>query len=130
MDWDIMIISSVIAFVVIFIILFLLNVAKIDKIKKGKKKRNNKDVFLIEVQYLFYKYKINKERLYTRGYAALFAFINAFIISVTFWAIELIPWHLAFKMLIGFVLLMGFIYSIYGILGSILVKRGYQDEHK
>ena len=130
MDKNVMIISIVIAFIIIFLVLFVFNVSKLSRIKKGKKKRNNKEVFLIEAQYLFFKYKIRKERLYTLGYAALFAFINSFIISATFWAIELIPWHFAFRMLIGFVMLMGFIYSIYGIMGNILVKRGYQDEHK
>lgn len=128
MNYKITLIITAVAFIIVCLFLFLLNVNKINKIKKGKKKRNKKEIFLIEAQYLNYKYKIKKDRLYTNKFAFLFAFINAFIISVTFAVIELIPWHFAFKMLIAFALLLGFIYSIYGIMGNILVKRGYQDE--
>ena len=130
MDDKIKIIIAIIAFVLVFFALYINNLSKISKIKKGKKKKNNKEVILVETQYLFFKYKIIRERLYTKKYALIFALINSTIIVTTFLVIELIPWHFAFKMLIGFVLLLGLIYSIYGIIGSILVKRGYQNEHK
>ena len=120
---------SIIAFIIILFVSYVVIISKINNIKKGKKtKRKKEEIKILEVQYLHYKFHIPKERLYSKKLALLFSFINSVIICTTFVTIELLPWHFAFRMLLGFVLLLGFIYSIYGILGAILVKRGYQDE--
>lgn len=120
---------AVFAFLVFIIVFFTLNITTLTKIEKGKKsKKKGKELYLTEAQYLYFKYKINKKRLYNRKFAIIFALINSAIISITIFVIEMLPMRMEFGLVIGFVFLIGFIYSVYGIMGSILVKKGYQDE--
>ena len=129
LSWKVKFIIALIAFIIIVIADFIILTIKMKNILKGKKKKKG-DIIVIEVQYLFFKYKIVKERLYNAKFASIFALINSFIICATFLVTEIVSWHLLFKLLLGFVFLMGLIYSLYGILGSILVKRGYKNEYK
>ena len=123
------IVVTVLAFIIILFVSYVMYVNKMKKIQAGKKnKKKNTEIRIMEVQYLYYKHKIVKERLYTKKFALLFSFINSLIICATFLTIELLPWHFGFRMLLGFAMLLGFIYSIYGIIGTILVKRGYKNE--
>ena len=122
------IIVAAIFFAIIIAVRYISYMAKVDKIEKKKTNKKGKEVAIIEVQYLYFKYKIVRERLYNNKFAILFSVINAFIICCTFIFISIIPLHFMFQVLIGFVMLMGLIYSIYGIVGNILSKRGYKDE--
>ncbi len=124
---ELKILITVIAFVVIIFVRYVIYLVSVDKIKKGKKKKN-KEINIIEVRYLNVKNKINKERLYTKGFALLFSTIDSFIICSAFLILELLHWALVFKMMLGLILVMGLIYSLYGILGNFLEKRGYQNE--
>ena len=51
--------------------------------------------------------------------------MNAFIISFTVVVLYILDLFIIWQFLIGFILLVGLIYSIYEIYGNILVKKGY-----
>ncbi|MBP5684120.1 MAG: hypothetical protein J6X02_02560, partial [Bacilli bacterium] len=71
---------AVFAFLVFIIVFFTLNITTLTKIEKGKKsKKKGKELYLTEAQYLYFKYKINKKRLYNRKFAIIFALINSAI---------------------------------------------------
>ena len=118
------VIITIIAFVVISIVMYFLNLLKLNNIKKNKKKKG-KNYDIMEIKYLMFTYNLKKERLYTKWFILLISIINAFIISIVFFTVVLIPWKAVWQLLIGFILLFGLIYGIYGVLGKILVMKGY-----
>ena len=117
MEFRISLISGVITFIVIFIVdYFLILIPKYNimsgkkKKKKGKKETNMMELlFKVDLEYLI----------------KWFAFLNSFIIALTSTIIMLIPLNMIFQLLIGFVLLIGLIYSLYELLGRHLVKKGW-----
>ena len=115
-----------IAFVLLTIFLYLWNSRKA-RIMLGKKKKKNKKYEIIEVKYLVLTYGLSKEKLLTPKIIFLTSIIDAFIIALVFLIVMLLPWKIYWQLLVGFVLLMGLIYSLYGILGKILVKKGYKE---
>ena len=126
MDRINLIIASVAFFVIfLFFYIFNLNKASIILKKKKKKKERKKEAKIVEVSYLVAKFNLKKERLLTRKILMIISLLDAFIISNVFIVITVLPMKLIWQMLIGFVLLFGLIYSVFGIFGSILLKRGY-----
>ena len=122
------IIISLIAFISLTIILFLLNGNKA-RFLLGKKqnKKKNKKYEIIEVKYLISAYSLSKNKLLTPKIILLTSLIDAFIISLVFLIVMSLPWKIYWQLLVGFALLMGLIYSLYGILGKILIKKGYKE---
>ena len=116
------VIIGLIAFVVISAFLYLKYTSKL-KIKPKKRKTKNNDI--LEVRFLMIAYNLKKEKLLKKKILLIISILDAFIISSVFITIQLLPWATIWKLLLGFVLLIGLIYAIYNIFGRILVKRGY-----
>ncbi len=117
----------IISFIIIFIIDYLININKLNllnnKSNKKKKRKKKKEDEFIEIKYLILKLK--KEKLLTKRIITIISLMNSFIISLVAFTIFLIPYKIMWQLLIGFVLLVGLIYSLYNILGKILIKKGY-----
>lgn len=118
-------IITIIIFVVLVLGFYLIKSWKVAAYLKRKKKK--KELNIVEIKYLNYRFNIKKERLLTSGFIFLIGLINALIITIVFAVIILLPWPTVLQLLVGFVLLLGLIYAIYEILGRILVKKGYQE---
>lgn len=125
------VIISIILFVLLIIIFYVFNLRKINILlgkKKNKSKKTQKKlkkIDVVEFKYLVYKYKIKEENLLSKKMVLIVALINSLIITLTFIVISILPIKIMWQLMIGFVLLFGLIYSLYGILGLILKKRGY-----
>ena len=91
--------------------------------KKGKAKKKKKEVEVGELNYLVYKFKLDKNKLNWKSLAIMIPLINAFIMSLVVSILELIPLNLIFKVLIAFVLLFSLIYSLYEIYGRYLKNK-------
>ncbi len=100
-----------------FLIVFLIYVLFINKKLKKSKKNTT-----LELNYLIKRFNLNPKREDYKKLIWIITIINSFIISftsvVTF-NIESIIWRL----LVGFVLLITLIYSIYEIVGRILKRK-------
>ena len=79
----------------------------------------------MEIEYLVHKFKLDKKLLPMKKLLLEIAFINALIISFVAVIIMLIDINIILQLIIGFILLMALIYSLYEILGNHLVKKGY-----
>jgi hypothetical protein len=118
------------SFLVIFLIVFLgdlLFVVRpaILKItgKKKSKKTKKKEKPLMEIEYLCNKFKLNRNKLNYNEFMFTFPLINSFIITIVTLILELIRIPFIFRLLIGFVLLLGLIYAIYEIYGNRLKRK-------
>ena len=114
------------AFVVISAFLYFFYMKKITP-SKSKKKKKKEAREIIEIRYLMITYNLKKEKLLTRNIILLISVIDAFIICSVFLVIGFIPYAIIWQLMVGFVLLLGLIYSIYNILGRILVKKGFGE---
>lgn len=118
--------------IALFIIIFLVNYFLILKrglnnISKKKKKKKNKTIKeLVGLSYLVPKFKLDVDKMNLNYVFIWVSVINAFIITLVVIILYLIPWDMSFKLLLGFVLLFGLIYSLYEILGRHLVKKGWK----
>ena len=92
---------------------------------KGKKKKKED---IMEINYLVMKFKLDKSKILYKPVAMWCALINAFIISFVSTVISNIKLHMAWQLLIGFVLLFGLIYSTYEIYGRHLVRKGWKKK--
>ncbi len=117
-------------YLAIFILIFLVDYFLILKNKyntitgKNKIKKEKKNITIMEIEYLTFKFKLIKEKLYVKWVLLYIATINALIISFVSCVISFLPLDMIWQMLIGFVLLIGLIYSMYELFGRYLVKRG------
>ncbi len=120
--------AGVYAFLILFIIIFTVDYLFIKRryLKRlnGKKKRKKKDNELMELSYLVAKFKLDKSKLPLNKLLVVISLINAFIISIVSVTVLLLDTYTIVRLLVGFVLLMGLIYSLYEILGRILERRG------
>lgn len=121
--------GAFILFSILFLIVFLIDYLLIKRkyLKKGNenKKKKNKNNELTEISYLIVKFKLDKNKLPIERLLVSISFINAFIIALVAVAVIFINIHIILQLLLGFILLMSLIYSIYEILGRYLVKKGY-----
>lgn len=122
------ILSNVIMFVVVFIFVFLLqyNFFMKPKIRKRKPKKGLKakeEKKIIEIEYLSTRFNIDKKYLLNSIVGTEICLINSFIISFISTLITNIPLEYYFQLMIGFVLLMGLIYSLYELFGKHLAKK-------
>ncbi len=112
-------------------IIFLLS-KKNRKKKKKSKKRVDKDFeelkksgISIEILYLEVKYKIPKEKINNRKFGAIISLLDALIIAGTLSIVVNLAKNIIIRMILALVIFIVLIYVIYGILGKILVKKGY-----
>lgn len=120
---------AIFGLIIISVVLIIINLRKLRLINKNKKRKNGEYKFL-ELLFLQYKYNIDQSKLLNKKFIILISIINALIISITFYISSLFNVNYVFQLLIAFVLVFGLIYSIYGIMGSIFIKKGYIYEHK
>ncbi len=115
-------------FLLVTIIIFLVDyfVFLRPKVKKSKRKNQAKmPKELLEVVYLSKRFKLKKENLMKKSIMVWIAVINSTIISLVSAIIHLIPINIILQLLIGVVLLLALLYSLYEIFGRILAKKGY-----
>ena len=125
--------AALILFGILFISVFLIDYIFIKRkyIKKiNSKKKKKKSSELTEITYLISKFKLNKQELPINGLLIVISLINAFIISLVAIVVMLIDIYVIFQLIIGFILLIALIYSIYELLGRYLVKRGFGSSGK
>ena len=116
------------AFIIIFLLVFMIDYLFIKRrylkrLNKGKKKKK-KDNELMELSYLIIKFKLDKNKLPLNKLLVVISLINAFIISIVSVTVLILDTYIIIKLLVGFALLMGLIYSLYEILGRVLERRG------
>lgn len=86
--------------------------------KKGKKKKEES----LEVMYMVNRFKLHKDKINMKRIKWILNFINPLIISVTFVAVMMID-SFALGLMVGFVIMLALIYSVYEIIGRILKRR-------
>ena len=118
------IIIASISFVIITVVLYVRNVKKISP-KKSKKRKKKEAREILEVNYLVVTHNLKKEKLLNKNFMLLISVVDSLIICAVFLVIMLIPYDTIWRLMAGFVLLLGLIYSIYAIIGKILVMKGY-----
>jgi len=120
--------AAMITFGILLVIVFLVDYIFIKRkyLKRitGKKKSKKKNNELTEITYLVSKFKLDKNNLPLHKLLITTSIINAFIIALVAVVVLLIDINIILQLVIGFVLLMGLIYSLYELLGRYLVKKG------
>lgn len=116
--------------IIVFIIVFLVNYYLVFKFRymRVEKKKNKKLEDFIGLSYLIPKFKLDVNKLNINYVFIMVSLFNAIIISFVFVVVSIIPWDIGFSLLLGFVLLFGLIYSLYELLGRILVKKGWSKK--
>jgi len=77
----------------------------------------------IQVEFLKVRFKISPKKLNPKKIGIIICLIDPLIISLTGTIISLPKWNYIIQLLLGFVLLIGLIYSFYEILGCILIRN-------
>lgn len=116
----VLIISSI-CFMVLFIIFYLFNFIKLKSVVK-----KSKDKYNFSVKYLMARFKFSKNTLVNRKMMIIYSLIDAFIVTLVFIIIELLPLPFYLQLIIGFTLLFALIYAIYEILGRYLKRKEEQ----
>ena len=106
-------------FLIIFVVIYFINLWKF----KNKK-------MIGEVKYLVNKFNLIEKKLKIRKMILWISIIDAFIIAFVGTFISILPVKFGWQFLIGFVLLVALIYSLFEIYGRHLVNKGYQKERK
>lgn len=121
--------AFVLSFTGIFVVMFLVymiffTIPAINKITGKKKPKNGKKVkSIMEVEYLCAKFKLDKSKLNYNELKIMLPLLNSLIITLVTLIIELIKVPMILRFLIGFILLIGLIYSVYEIYGRHLLKK-------
>ena len=114
------IIINVIYFVVSYLIIFLLYSLVINR-----KKKSYKDAIKqMDVLYLVNKFKLNTKKTKYNTLKWITNIVNPLIISITFIIVTNIK-SFTLGIMIGFLVMMMLIYSIYEIIGRILKKKEF-----
>ncbi len=77
----------------------------------------------MELSYLIMKFKLDKNKLPINKLLVVISLINSFIISFVYVILVVFKTKLIFKFLIGFIILMGLIYTLYEFLGRYLERK-------
>ena len=77
----------------------------------------------IQVEYISSKFKIDKKKLKPKKIGLVISFIDPLIISLTATIVSFPKWNYIIELLLGFILLMALIYSIYEIVGRIVKRK-------
>ena len=114
------IIINVIYFVVSYLIIFLLYSLVINRKKKSYKDATKQ----MDILYLVNKFKLNTKKTKYNTLKWITNIINPLIISITFIIVTNIK-SFILGIMIGFLVMMMLIYSIYEIIGRILKKKDF-----
>ena len=114
------IIINVIYFVVTYLIIFLLYSLVINRKKKSYKDATKQ----MDILYLVNKFKLNTKKTKYNTLKWITNIINPLIISITFIIVTNIK-SFILGIMIGFLVMMMLIYSIYEIIGRILKKKEF-----
>ncbi len=114
------IIINVIYFVVSYLIIFLLYSLVINRKKKSYKDATKQ----MDILYLVNKFKLNTKKTKYNTLKWITNIINPLIISITFIIVTNIK-SFTLGIMIGFLVMMMLIYSIYEIIGRILKKKEF-----
>lgn len=114
------IIINVIYFVVSYLIIFLLYSLVINRKKKSYKDATKQ----MDILYLVNKFKLNTKKTKYNTLKWMTNIINPLIISITFIIVTNIK-SFTLGIMIGFLVMMMLIYSIYEIIGRILKKKEF-----
>lgn len=114
------IIINVIYFVVSYLIIFLLYSLVINRKKKSYKDATKQ----MDILYLVNKFKLNTKKTKYNTLKWITNIINPLIISITFIIVTNIK-SFILGIMIGFLVIMMLIYSIYEIIGRILKKKEF-----
>jgi len=105
------IISYIVIFILYFILFYLLGLKRKTILKS------------IQVEFLKVRFGMREKQLKPKKIGLIICFIDSLIISLTGTIVSLPKWHYSLQILLGFVLLIGLIYSFYEILGRILNRK-------
>ena len=123
--------ASIYAFLILFVIIFLVYYFIVNRrYLNNLSKRKSKKIELIEITYLTKKFNLDLEKINLNRLLIVTALFNSLIISTSSLIIILIDIHIFFKLGIGLVLVFSLIYSLYEILGRILVKKGFDKNER
>ena len=114
------IIINVIYFVVSYLIIFLLYSLVINRKKKSYKDATKQ----MDILYLGNKFKLNTKKTKYNTLKWITNIVNPLIISITFIIVTNIK-SFTLGIMIGFLVMMMLIYSIYEIIGRILKKKEF-----
>ena len=117
--------AALIVFGLLFIIVFVFDYFFVKRRYLKKKKKGRKKSELIEIAYLVGKFQIDIDKVKMNKLLIVTSLINAFIIALVSVTILLIRINIFLQLIIGFILLLALIYSLYEILGRHLIKKGY-----
>lgn len=114
------IIINVIYFVISYLIIFLLYSLVINRKKKSYKDATKQ----MDILYLVNKFKLNTKKTKYNTLKWITNIVNPLIISITFIIVTNIK-SFTLGIMIGFLVMMMLIYSIYEIIGRILKKKEF-----
>ena len=114
-----LVMNSVILFVISYVVLFILYF--IFFFLLGIRKKNILDS--IQVQFLKIRFGFKDKDLNSKKIGLLITLIDPLIISLTGTIVSLPNWNYIIELLLGFILLVGLIYSFYEILGRIIRRK-------
>ena len=109
-------ITYIILFILYFFIFYLYGIKKVKILES------------IQVKFLKIRFGFKNKDLNPKSIGLIICFIDPLIMSLTAAIITLPKWNYFIELLIGFILLLGLIYSFYEILGRILKKRWRRNE--
>lgn len=111
-------ISNIFYFISSYILILLLYVLVINR-KRKVYSEGKKD---LEIYYLVNKFKLDMRRVKYKTLKKIMTFVNPFIMSLTFIVVINIK-NFFLSLLIGFIVMMLLIYSLYEIIGRSLKKK-------
>ena len=106
---------------IIFVIVFLVRFGAYYFSKKKKKSKG----IMMEMQYLINRFKLNKKLINTYRMAVILSLVDALIMALVLFLSVRITDNMIVQMLLGFILVIGFIILFNEIIGKILKKKGY-----
>ncbi len=116
------IIINLIYFLCAYLILFLIYVFIINKKRKLYKEGKN----TLEVNYIVNKFKLDMRKIKYKELKWTLTFINPLIMSLTFIIVINIK-NTLLSLLLGFIIMIILIYSVYEIIGRYFKKRGEKN---
>ena len=111
--------SILLLFLISYLILFLIYFIFF-YIRGLKKKCIKKSM---QVEFLNIRFKINPKDLNEKKIGLIITLLDPFIISLTGTIVSIPKWNYVIQLLLGFVVLLGLIYSFYEILGRIIKRK-------
>ena len=109
---------SIIMFALMFVVVYFVCYFIFDDMLKKEKYTKISELVLLTK-----KFELNKKEMDYKSALNGVAIINAFIVSVTFTIIDLIPVVITLKLVIGFVIMLILIFALYFAYGKSLQKK-------